>query len=153
VSAKGQRHTPRQCALALLTRREHSRRELTAKLRARGHAASDIEQALERLLEEGWQSDVRFADTLVRHRAASGYGPRWIRAELATHALDPALIESALDGFEGNWAHMARDLLVRRKLCPPDDGADWPLAHQRKAADLLLRRGFEYERLDALFMY
>jgi len=131
-----------QQALALLTRREHSKLELTRKLRARGHTSDEIEQALVRLVDEGWQSDARFAQALLRHRAASGYGPRWIRAELATHGLESGLIESALAGFEGDWRQLAQDLLARRGLTAPEDGA--PFAHKRKALELLLRRGFEH---------
>jgi len=139
-----------QQALSLLIRREHSKVELTRKLRARGCTSDDIDAALARLTEEGWQSDTRFAEALVRHRAASGYGPRWIRAELATHGLDDALIESALAGFEGDWREIARDLLIRRGLTPPEQGSGLSLEQKRKALDLLLRRGFEHSVLDAV---
>jgi len=149
--ARGTPRTPLQQALALLTRREHSRAELTRKLRARGCSADEIDQALARLIEQGWQSDARFAEALVRHRAASGYGPRWIRAELGTHGLDEVLIESALDGFEGDWRKIAHDLLTRRGLTSPEDGLGLSPAHKRKAMDLLQRRGFEYSVMDTVF--
>jgi len=146
--AGSRQRTPLQQALALLTRREHSRYELTRKLCARGCSADEIEQTLARLVEENWQSDTRFAETLVRHRAASGYGPRWIRAELGTHGLDDALIESALAGFEGDWSEAAQDLLTRRSLVASDDGTPLPAALKRKAMELLMRRGFERETMD-----
>jgi len=139
-----------QQALALLTRREHSKLELTRKLRVRGHTSDEIEQTLVRLVEEGWQSDARFAQALLRHRAASGYGPRWIRAELATHGLDDALIESALAGFEGDWSEAAQELLTRRSLVACDDETPLPRARKRKAMELLIRRGFERETMDVL---
>jgi len=143
--------TPLQQALTLLTRREHSRSELTRKLRARGCSADEIEQTLARLVEQGWQSDPRFAEALIRHRAASGYGPRWIRAELGTHGLDDALIESALAGFEGDWSDLAWDLLTRRGLAPSDDDDTClPPARRRKAMELLMRRGFERETMDSV---
>jgi len=147
---RGAPRTALQQALSLLTRREHSRFELARKLRARGCSADDIDGALVRLVEEGWQSDARFAEALVRHRAASGYGPRWIRAELGTHGLDEALIESALSAFEGDWRDVAHDLLRRRGLTSPEQDAAPPLAHKRKAMDLLLRRGFEHSLLDVV---
>jgi len=145
----GTARTPVQQALALLTRREHSRSELTRKLHARGYSVDDIDQALARLIEDGWQSDARFAEALVRHRAASGYGPCWIRAELATHRLDDAMIESALAAFDGNWHEHARSLLARRGLTRPEDGSAWPFAQKCKAMDVLLRRGFEPAMMDA----
>jgi len=146
MSPRGQgRRSALQQALALLTRREHSRCELSAKLRTRGYPADEIDAAIAHLIEGDWQSDARFAESLIRHRAASGYGPRWIRAELATHQLDHALIESALGRFDGDWSQIARDLLRRRHLLQPEDDTQ---AYQRKALDLLLRRGFS--RDDAL---
>jgi len=144
ASKRQGRRTPQQQALALLTRREHSQYELAGKLRARGCNSDEIDETLARLTEDGWQSDARFAEALIRHRAACGYGPRWIRAELATHKLEHALIESALDGFEGDWPQIAQALLARRNLNPPEDGSPWPLPQKRKAMELLLRRGFEH---------
>lgn len=131
--------TPTQRALGLLTRREHSRRELARKLVARGVEEDEAQQAIERLAQAGWQDDARFAESLVRSRVASGYGPRHIRAELGTHGLDQAAIAAALDGFEGDWRELARDL-VRRRF--GDAGPQDP-AQRRRAADLLLRRGFD----------
>ena len=72
--------TPVQRALGLLVRREHSRKELGRKLAARGVEAGEAEAAIERLAGEGWQDDTRFAQFLVRSRAATGYGPIYIRA-------------------------------------------------------------------------
>jgi len=135
--------SPQQHALALLTRREHSRAELARKLRTRGHDGEAVDAAIERLAADGWQDDARFAESLLRHRTANGYGPRWIRAELATHGLSDAIIETALAAFDGDWTDVARNLLSRRNLAPHDDNVPLPSAHQRKAIDLLLRRGFD----------
>lgn len=131
--------TPTQRALGLLTRREHSRKELTRKLTVRGVAVEDAQRAVERLAGEGWQDDRRFAESLVRGRAGSGYGPIRIRAELATHGLDRDAIAAALDTFEGDWAELAREQVRRRYGAALTD--DRTL--QRKAADFLIRRGFD----------
>jgi regulatory protein len=131
--------TPVQRALGLLTRREHSRKELTRKLTARGVVAEDAQAAVERLAGEGWQNDQRFAESLVRARTGGGYGPIRIRAELATHGLDREAIAAALDTFEDDWMELAREQ-IRRRYGPAlaDDRA-----LQRKAADFLIRRGFD----------
>lgn len=128
-----------QRALGLLTRREHSRRELTRKLTSRGMDAAEVETAVEKLSRDGWQDDVRFAESLMRARSSSGYGPLRIRAELATHGLDRDVIASVLDTFHGDWAESASDL-VRRRYGPV---ATLDLNMRRKAADFLLRRGFD----------
>ena len=137
--------TPVQRALGLLTRREHSRDELVRKLKQRGVEADDAAAAVDRLAEAGWQDEARFAESLVRSRAGSGYGPAYIRAELGTHGLGGEAIAAALEGFEGDWTEIARDL-VRRRFGPagPVD-----LAQRRKAADLLARRGFSTDSIRA----
>ena len=135
---KGRALTTTQRALGLLTRREHSRKELTRKLISRGMDAAEVETAVEKLSRDGWQDDSRFAESLVRARSG-GYGPLRIRAELITHGLDREAIASALDTFHGDWAENASDL-VRRRYGPV---AALDLNQRRKAADFLLRRGFD----------
>lgn len=134
--------SPAQRALGLLVRREHSRKELARKLAARGVADDEAAAAVERMAAEGWQDDARFAVSLARSRAASGYGPLHIRAELGTHGLDANVIAKAFaalaEAGADDWVTRAREL-VRRRF-----GGDLAgdLARRRKAADFLLRRGF-----------
>ena len=137
--------SPIQRALGLLTRREHSRKELTRKLTGRGVETADAQAAIDKLTAAGWQDDSRFAQSLVRSRAAAGYGPGWIRAELGTHGLGAEAVSAALATFEDDWADVARDL-VRRRL---GDAGPLDLTQRRKAADLLLRRGFSMSHVRA----
>lgn len=129
--------TAMQRALGLLTRREHSRKELTRKLVSRGVDAAEVEAAVDKLTAAGWQDERRFAENLVRARASAGYGPLHIRAELATHDLPADVRAAALEAFDGDWAEVASDL-VRRRFGRLDDAR----ARERKAVDLLIRRGF-----------
>ena len=140
----GQEPSPTQRALGFLVRREHSRKELTRKLTSRGLDVAEAAAAVERLAGEGWQDDSRFAESLVRSRAGNGYGPIRIRAELATHGLDREAIARAMNGHEGGWPQIAREL-VRRRF---GEGIEDP-AVRRKAADFLLRRGFDSESVRA----
>ncbi|KTF40024.1 recombination regulator RecX [Xanthomonas translucens] len=141
--------TPLQQALGLLVRREHSRKELTRKLRARGVEPDAAAAAVERLAGEGWQDDGRFAELLVRSRANTGYGPLHIRAELGTHGLDSEATATAMAAFDGDWSENARDLVQRRF------GAAGPvdLPQRRKAANLLARRGFDGDSIRAATRY
>lgn len=143
---KPRESSPLQRAIGLLSRREHSHRELVRKLAARGIEPQDAEAAVDRLAAEGWQDDARFAESLVRGRAGSGYGPVRIRAELATHGLDEALVARVLADYAGDWLGNAREL-VRRRIGAAIDG---DLQRQRKAADLLYRRGFTGEQVRAV---
>ena len=142
--------TPAQRALGLLVRREHSKPELQRKLVARGIADGEAEAAVAAMTEAGWQDDARFAASLARNRATSGYGPVRIEAELATHGLPAEVIAGAFrtleDEGEADWPARALDLLARR--FDADVLADDILA-RRKAGDYLLRRGFGAEVLRA----
>lgn len=135
--------SPGQRALALLVRREHSRKELTRKLQARGITREDARSAVERMAEAGWQSNERFAENLVRSRIAQGHGPLRIRAELATHGLDSDAIRTAMEGEGHDWGRLAHELAHRR--FGPGLGEDREL--QRKAGELLIRRGFTVEQM------
>lgn len=141
--------SPTQRALGLLTRREHSQRELTHKLTARGVEPGQAAAVVARLREAGWQDDIRFAQSLLRTRADAGYGPIRLRAELLTHGLDREAVAAVVDGYDGDWADNARDLARRRF------GADLAddLKRQRKAADLLYRRGFDADHIRAAIRF
>lgn len=128
-----------QRALSLLVRREHSRKELVRKLSVKGVEPEASAAALDTLARQDFQNDQRFAQALARTRAASGYGPIRIRAELGTHSLDSASIDAALVACERDWDASARDLINRRY--GQKDLSDQ--AVRRKAVDFLLRRGFE----------
>ena len=137
--------SPTQRALGLLTRREHSRLELTRKLAIRGVDAADVQAVVDKLAAAGWQDDRRFSESLVRSRASGGYGPAYIRAELGTHALPSEAIAAALDTYEGDWAENAWALVSRR--FPEARAGDRDA--RRKALDFLLRRGFAMEHARA----
>ncbi len=141
--------TPVQRALGLLVRREHSSKELARKLVARGVAEDEASAAVARMTAEGWQDDARFAASLARTRASGGYGPLRIRAELAMHALDEDVIAQAFDALaeagDDDWPARARELVQRR--FGTEIAGD--LARRRKAADFLLRRGFDGDSIRA----
>lgn len=131
-----------QQAVGLLSRREHSQKELQRKLRERGVEPDEIDAALERLADTGLQDQQRFADSLVRQRIAAGYGPHYLRAQLATHGLDEATIDAAIAAADPDWPELARALIARRF----PDGLGDP-GDRRRAMALLQRRGFDGDSL------
>ena len=126
-------------ALGLLARREHSARELKAKLAQRGHAADEAGTALDRLQEANYQSDERFAASLARRRASQGYGPLRIEAELKSHQIGAAGIRAALDEIDTDWRAAAAAQLQRHY----GQGGASDAAERAKRAAFLLRRGFD----------
>ena len=125
--------------LGLLSRREHSARELEAKLSRKGHDKQEITSAIGRLRGKSYQSDERFAIGITRTRIAQGYGPARIRAELKSHGLADVAIRAAIAAADADWLALATAQLKRRfgaKL-PPDR------EERGRRARFLLRRGFD----------
>lgn len=125
-------------ALGLLARREHSRRELKTKLRQGGYEGEETGAALDRLGEQKYQDDDRFAEVLLRNRIAQGYGPMRLRVELKSHGLADARIRELLDAAEVDWDASAATQLRRRY---GGAGTTDPVERTRRA-QFLLRRGF-----------
>jgi len=172
----------RNDAIARLARREHSRRELHDYLKERDYlrAVSDdelaqrqaageegaqaalsrdevellIEEVLERMAEEGLQSDERFAASFLRTRVLRGQGPRRIQQELRQRGIDSetlnAVMRAASDPTPDAFGHveavdffeLARDTLARR-FTGPGEGHKERARRER----FLLQRGFDYEQL------
>jgi regulatory protein len=125
-------------ALGLLARREHSRKELKAKLRQGGYEGEETADALDRLGAQHYQDDDRFAEVLLRSRIAQGYGPMRLRVELKSHGLADARIRELMDAAEVDWDASAAAQLRRRYGAA---GTSDP-AERNRRAQFLLRRGF-----------
>ena len=125
-------------ALGMLARREHSRRELRQKLDRNGYKGDEAAEALDRLGEQHYQDDDRFAEALIRNRSAQGYGPMRLRAELKSHGLSDARIRSLLDAAGIDWVDSAATQLRRRYGSAGTSDS----AERTRRAQFLLRRGF-----------
>jgi regulatory protein len=134
-----------RAALELLARREHSRRELTRKLAARGFAADIVAPVLDDLERSGALAEGRFADTFVRSRIANGQGPQRIRAELAQRGIDAAAADEVLLGADVDWLDAIRAVRAKRfGREPPSDYAE-----RARQARFLQYRGFDSAQIRA----
>jgi regulatory protein len=127
-----------RAALDLLARREHSRRELTRKLAARGFPDDIAASALDGLERSGALAEARFTETFVRSRVARGQGPARIRAELAQRGVADDDVEGALRGAGVDWLATIR--AVRRKRFGPELPRDF--RERARQARFLEYRGF-----------
>jgi len=133
----------RKKALDLLSRREHSAREVREKLRLRGYDSNIIEPVVEYLESNDYLSDSRYAESFVRLRVEKGYGEQAIRARLREKGIHSALIATALKAFEAEWdsdwyAHA--EATAERKV--RQSGINSDLAGRQKIARFLQSRGF-----------
>lgn len=96
----------RVAAINLLSRREYSRHELYQKLEPRTSNEDFLEQLLDKLIEAGYQSDERFAESFLRSRTHRGLGKMRIERELKEKGIDRDLIEQVM-GSEVDWFDLA----------------------------------------------
>ena len=124
--------------IRLLTAREYSAYELTRKCTGR-FAPAAVAAALARCQEQGFQSDERYADLLVRHMRLALYGSYKLRLEAQRKGVDWHLVETALVSNELDWYELAYQC-----LCKKYSAADLSDYKTRvKANGFLGRRGFE----------
>ncbi|WP_242521654.1 regulatory protein RecX [Motiliproteus sp. SC1-56] len=132
-----------EVAIGLLARREHSRRELSDKLRGRAGDGGALDRVLDRLAEEGLQSDVRFAASFVRARVERGQGSLRIRQELGQKGVDSETQALALEDCEVDWFERALAVKVKRfGGAPPEDRREYA-----RQARFLSYRGFTGEQV------
>ena len=124
--------------IRLLTAREYSAYELTRKCTGR-FAPAAVAAALARCQEQGFQSDERYADLLVRHMRLALYGSYKLRLEAQRKGVDWHLVETALVKNELDWYELAYQCL--RKKYSAADLSDYKT--RVKANGFLGRRGFE----------
>lgn len=140
-----QDHKARSAALRLLARREHSRLELSLKLRQRKFETAVIERVLDDYEEEGWLSDERFADVYARQRMDLGYGPLRILAELQQRGIH-ATPECIANMTDSQWAERAA-LLREKRFGLGDISEDWD--EKARQARFLARRGFASDQVES----
>jgi regulatory protein len=137
----------RRAAMDLLAQREYTRKELGRKLlRLFSSDPVLIEAELEKLRDEGLQSDARLAEALIRSRVNRGQGPVKIKAELRGKGLSDGEIERAFEMGKFDW--FALIIEVSRKRfgeAPPSSARE-----KAKRSRFLLQRGFNFEHISSL---
>lgn len=148
----------KQSALGLLSRREHSCHELQQRLQrtaAKLQQGSDEDESewgaivqsvialvLDELRQQDYQSDQRFAESLLRSRIGRGQGEVRIAQELRYKGVADELCGRVLEACGQDWFELAFVVLQRRfggRL--PRDRRE-----QAKQQRFLLYRGFTQEQ-------
>jgi regulatory protein len=83
-------------ALRILTRRDHSKHELTQKLKMRGYAGNVIDEVITECERFEYINDERTAQVFIRQLYKKGYGRKRIRFELNLKGLCGKHIQAVL---------------------------------------------------------
>ena len=135
----------RKKAMDLLARREHARAELERKLAAAGFDAQVAAEAVQKLAQEGLQSDRRFVESFVQSRIGQGKGPLRIHADLGQRGVPAGLVDEVLEQVGEDWYARAREARVKKF------GRSRPAEFKDKARQMrfLQYRGFEPDQVQA----
>ncbi len=143
----GDDKTTEIAAVRLLTRREHSTKDLKRKLQRKGHAQETVERVVDKLADKKLVSDERFAVNYVAYHGRRGHGPVRIRGELRQQGATDEVIESALAQAEFDWGQVAASVR-RRKF---GDQLPKTMSERAKQARFLQYRGFSADHIRAAF--
>ncbi len=142
----------RLAAMDFLARREHSCLELQQKLSRRfPGAAKSIKIEVDRLRDEGLQSDTRLAESFVRSRISRGQGPSKIRLELKAKGLADEEISVALAEAEVDWFTLASEVAFKKFGFIERQKVDLPL--KSRVSRFLQQRGFSYDHIAAVYIF
>ncbi len=100
-------------ALRYLSARDHSRKELAGKLLRFVKDGDNLDDLLAWLEAQGFLSDTRFAESLVRRRMER-YGNSRIKQELRNHQLTDVLPDGAMQELIDNEAARAYEVWERK---------------------------------------
>tara|TARA_A100001035_G_scaffold132391_1_gene104086 strand:- start:1153 stop:1647 length:495 start_codon:yes stop_codon:yes gene_type:complete len=135
----------RKRAMDLLARREHSRLELYQKLKQKKFEPNIINTELDKLSNEGLQSDERFAEAFLRSRIDKGKGPNIILSELLQRGVDELLVSNVLESIsEGQWCEVAYETM-NKKL---GNESELDYDKQLKLMKFLNNRGFTRSQIE-----
>ena len=130
-------------ALRRLTGQDYTAAALRHKLQMKRFSAEEVQQAVDRLISEGYLNDQHYAERFVAAAQQSGrYVGYRLRQELRRRGVPPYLIDQVLQDAwdDGDDVTRARELLERRYVGFNPQVADD--RQRRRIAGFLQRRGY-----------
>lgn len=125
-------------ALRLLARRPHSRLELQRKLRG---VAGEVEAVLDRLCDNGYIDDCKFAAGLAQERRRKHWSDRAILKDLKRRGVSDAIVQQTMADLECETGE-GEALQAWIALCVGRRGVPETPTQLKKLYDSCVRRGF-----------
>ena len=133
--------------LDLLSRREHSFKEILLKLKDRVDSKDKLNEELIKIRDENLQSDERFTESYVRARSLRGIGPEKISYELISKGVNSNTIDGIIYSKEIDWMK----ILEKEYKKKYKSNVDFSLDEISKAKKFFLQRGFNIELINEFF--
>lgn len=129
--------------IELLSRKPQSRKEVERKLLQWEAREEETAALCDRMEELGYLNDAAYAERVVRHYSAKGYGERKLRDELYRRGVPRDLWDEALKQAES--PDRAIDDFIAKKLA----GKQPDRKELKKVSDALARRGYHWSDISA----
>ena len=133
-------------SLDLLSRREHSSKEIKEKLLLRFDDKITINSVITKLEENNLINNTRFAEAYVSSRKRKGFGPKKIRFELLSKGVSESVANRIIDE-EGGWKRAAKLVFIKKFK----DGLNSDVKHSLKQKSFLKNRGFGFKEIESVF--
>jgi regulatory protein len=131
----------------LLSRREHSQTELRKKLADLELDRDLVDDTIAQFAKKDIQSDIRYAEAVIRGAYRKGKGPVFIERTLHNHDIDFQLVRALIKDDSFNWFESSK--AVRVKRFGDELPADW--TYKQKQMRFLQYRGFTQEQIKYAF--
>ena len=132
-------------ALDIISRREHSLKEIKNKLLRKYDDEDTIVSVIEKLVTNNLLNDARFAEMYTRSRKRKGFGPTRISYELSTKGVKDYLIDEAIE-LEGGWVESA--IAVFKKKFKNGIAKDFKESMKQKS--FMQNRGFSFKEIESV---
>lgn len=133
-------------ALDIISRREHSEKEIREKLYKKFNDHKVSELVVTSLIEKGLVNDHRFAEMYIIARKRKGFGPKKIAYELLAKGVSDNISSQALNE-EGGWRIAALNAFNKKYKNGKADN----FKELNKQKIFLQNRGFTFEEIDSVF--
>ena len=133
-------------ALDIISRREHSQKELTGKLLNKFSEEEIVNSVINNLVQKNLLNDTRYSEAYVVSRKRKGFGPKKIMYELISRGVIENIAYKAIEN-EGGWKDAA--LKAFNKKFKKGKATDFKELNKQKT--FLQNRGFSFEEIDSVF--
>ena len=133
-------------ALDILSRREHSTKELVIKLEKKFTSNTDILLTVSKLKKNNLLNDIRFTESYVAARKRKGFGPKKIEFELISKGIKDIDISYVLSEETG-WCELAKKAFNKKFK----NGPSYEINQKLKQKNFLKNRGFTFQEIESVF--
>lgn len=139
--------SPKAYGLYLLEKMDRSEGDIKKKMREKGFAKEEIDEAILFLKDKKFIDDIRYSENFVRSCINKRYGKEKIRFKLKLHFIKDEMINSTLEKVYDQNEDQVLDLALKNWLEKNLKGEGFDYPKRNKLTRFLLNQGFGYNKI------